>query len=283
MQIDDFTEVLLIEPEGDRPHRLALPPERGLVAQQLLSDAFGEEADAMGRPAPCRMSEAMAQDAVRHVDDLGPPGFVSPVFHCHGHIEAVAIFDPMRRIQWPVQHFAGIEVEALCVRVVPWLIGHVYFDLIQRDILQMLGRKKRPGRRIDENALAAMDLPQSLTGEIAMVIDLRVWRRNQDADGFMRGLEAREAFLQFTENACDQLAVTAVHLCHAAEIEPHAPLRDRLDDFGTRKPPDLTFAPEFALTRSAHLHEAVMFPWILLDQVRQPVHAEEGRTVQIMR
>ena len=152
-----------------------------LSRSELLQHRLGEE----GRPAQVaalrRVAEAMTQQAVGEVDDLGAADIVVAVGDRHRDVDGVEILDAVRRVQRPVQHLAGFEVEHLRMPVVPGRVGQIDLDVEQRDVLEVLRLDERRGVRIDVDPLAAGDLDQPLPRQIGMIIDLRIRRGDQDA------------------------------------------------------------------------------------------------------
>src|SRR4051794_687798 len=122
-QIDDPAGLRLVEAEFNRTAGVALALHPFAVAVKLLQHRLGEEGGAAHIAGLRRIPEAMAQQAVGEVDDLGAADLGVGVGDRHRDAEGVEILDAVRRVHVPAQHLAGADVEHLGVVVVPVLVG----------------------------------------------------------------------------------------------------------------------------------------------------------------
>ena len=188
----------------------------------------------------------------------------------------------MRRVQRPVQHLAGFEIEHLRMPVVPGRVRQIDLDVEQRDVLEVLRPDERRGVWIDIDPLAAGDLDQALPRQIGMIIDLRIRRGDQNAGLVVRHYEARNLGRDLLEHPVDQLAVAAVDRADIAHVEPEATPGNRLDDLPAGEVADIALAPHPAGALGTRLHQAVVFARIVFDQLRELVHRERRRFVHLV-
>ena len=169
--------------------------------------------------------------------------FRGPVLSCHRDVEAIAVFDPMRSVEWPVGHVAGFEIDHFGIFIEPGRVRNFFFGRAANDAFERFGLQKGFGVGIDPDALFAPDLPQRLPRHIGMIEHLRVGRGNQQPHGLAEHVQIFDVAFDFGKHLVHEIGKFGYEIGDLCYVDPDAPLLDGIDQLRSREIATLAIAP----------------------------------------